>query len=84
MTEAKKYDDGGPAFATAENGDFKNAWHQEGMTLADWFAGQALVSMINDPAMRDDESLAWSDYARESYNFADAMIAEKRRREAGQ
>lgn len=40
MADAGHTDDGGPAFAcAAENG------HQEGMSLRDWFAGQALAGV---------------------------------------
>ena len=78
-----KYNDGGAAFPG--NG----AW---GMTLADWFAGQALMGAF---AGAGSEGYPFSaDYgdgsedpsvtvARHCYLLADAMIAEKRRREAG-
>ena len=45
------------------------------MTLLDYFAGQALVGLVNDP-LADGQ-----DIARRTYLVAAAMIAEKRRRE---
>ena len=46
-----------------------NEW--EGMTLRDWFAGQALAGMLADPHWPDIPHVA-----KLSYQFADAMIAE--------
>ncbi|MDQ0132630.1 hypothetical protein J2T08_000531 [Neorhizobium galegae] len=50
MTETKKIDDGGPAFAGGlfepQHGgtNDREPWNP-GMSLRDWFAGQALVAM---------------------------------------
>ncbi len=43
-----------------------------GMTLRDWFAGQALAGTINFPNAPDFEMAA-----RQAYAMADAMIAER-------
>ena len=43
-----------------------------GMTLRDWFAGQALAGYTSDPNAGDDEQC---DIAEWAYSFADAMIA---------
>jgi hypothetical protein len=46
-----------------------------GMTLRDWFAGKALMSMLNTPT-----TIGEGDFARAaelSYRFADAMLAER-------
>ena len=68
--------DGGPAFPcppirwTNKDGSESVAIMPEGMTLRDWFAGQALTSH-------------WaSDYspmkaAEQAYKYADAMLAER-------
>lgn len=54
-----------------------------GVTLLDWFAGQALMAMGEidvEPCEAEDE---WfDDLADASYRCARAMLAEKRRREA--
>lgn len=76
--------DGGPAFpmagSTREWDDVKKQWKpQDGMTLRDWFAGQALghvavYSLSNEWSSRGGPE--WrNEAAREAYRFADAMIA---------
>jgi hypothetical protein len=72
-----KIDDGGPAFppmAPLESwGDPK-----QGMSLRDWFAGQALAGLLADPneGPQDDETLedAISRIAEGAYSYADAML----------
>ena len=49
----------------------------EGMTLLDWFAGQALVGINANPY---HYGLDHNDCARLSYNDAEAMLAERQRR----
>jgi len=66
-------DDGGPAFPRNEryaDGDLAVA-HQ-GMTLRDWFAGQALAGVLANS--NDDYS---EPPAKWAYAIADAMIAER-------
>lgn len=67
-----QHDNGGPAFP-AQWDDKDN----EGMTLRDWFAGQALVGIINacamDARVRGETSEML--FARKAYSVADAMIA---------
>lgn len=46
-----------------------------GMTLMDWFAGQALASMSYD--WFDSRNRA-KDMAEEAYNIADAMLEERK------
>jgi hypothetical protein len=73
MSEAPK--DGGPAFPSvlysherAEN------WSTDGMSLRDWFAGQALAGrMINGFASSADSAA----HARVAYAMADAMLFER-------
>ena len=68
-------DDGGPAFATATCGDW-----QIGMTLRDWFAGQAMKGIIeactnahlHHSAQTPDADVI----AKWSVEQADALIAE--------
>ena len=66
--------DGGPAYPTKVD-DWADGWTHRGMTLRDYFAGQALASIPlrgwND--LRDTEKPdAW---ARLAYVIADAMLA---------
>ena len=55
--------------------------HYEGMTLRDYFAGQALPAIIvatstgqHMPAMREGEEMRHA-IARDAYSMADAMLA---------
>lgn len=57
-----KIDDGGQAFADK---------YESGMTLRDWFAGQALAGALRSAGGSDV-------IARRAYRIADAMIAAKR------
>lgn len=59
---------GGPAFPseTLEYGLFP------GMSLRDWFAGQALSGMINSPHVKS--GVGPEDLAHDAYQFADAML----------
>ena len=63
--------DGGPAFARSfywREGMLAASQGQTGMTLRDWFAGQALVGHLHiDPA-------AQASYAKLAYALADSMI----------
>lgn len=49
--------------------------HGMGMTLRDWFAGQALAGINSNPAWEEN---GWSDLARASYDAADAMLSARR------
>ena len=62
--------DGGPAFPCDSMKQFPT---QEGMSLRDWFAGQALASMDTDGF-----TLALIEaVVRRAYVIADAMLAER-------
>ncbi len=73
MTNTK--DDGGPAFPQLEpNSAYFNA---TGMTLRDWFAGQALAGVIptcNMEDIREDDKTKEMLFARKVYRIADAML----------
>lgn len=90
MTDIK--DDGGPAFPHdgRDNGpgNIKGRPH-DGMTLRDWFAGQALAAIIaKHPAMGNevapdigvtvmsfgDADLIYRAMANGAYRYADAML----------
>jgi hypothetical protein len=78
MTTTPK--DGGPAFPLQSIGpDFNPGYH--GMTLRDWFAGQALAGIMGDMERAWSEAKAtrqasMPDFlAGAAYRYADAMIA---------
>jgi len=63
-----------PAFPVYEaDGDGNLHLSNEGMSLRDWFAGQALVSMLNSPDTIGENTYAMA--ATLSFKFADAMLA---------
>ena len=76
-------DDGGPAFPTSEHDDATGAYHEmHGMSLRDWFAGQALVPALmgakNLGSLSEDErKLQYSAVAALLYEMADAMLVER-------
>ncbi len=84
MADSKNIDDGGPAFAHAiatvdGNGNPLSLGDIErnpiGMSLRDWFAGQALAgSLAGEPGSH----LIAERLAPDCYAFADAMIAARK------
>lgn len=64
----KTPDGGGSAFPLSRESD---RWCNEGMSLRDWFAGQALVGLLAGGA---EPGTSWSVVARGAYNAADAML----------
>ena len=64
--------DGGPAFPVM--------YCSEGMTLRDWFAGQALVGMLQNYTTQKF-GVGEETCARGAYEFADAMLAARERKE---
>lgn len=60
--------DGGPAFPAHWNG-LQAAQH--GMTLRDWFAGQALMGLLPSKGVVGFPTA----YAQVAYEYADAMLA---------
>lgn len=72
--------DGGPAFPREHLSDLGH----NGMSLRDWFAGQALAVVVADLGQeRNDDVLAPSEVprlaAKGAYLFADAMLAARGR-----
>jgi hypothetical protein len=45
--------------------------YEDGMTLRDYFAGQALAGIAADPSIADESQ---ADLAKWAYSFADAML----------
>jgi hypothetical protein len=62
--------DGGPAFPTVVA---MAPVLYNGMSLRDWFAGQALVGMLASPLIASNRE----SYAQWAYLQADAMLAER-------
>jgi len=48
-----------------------------GMTLRDWFAGQALAGLLADPNITEN----WSRISRKCYDMADAMFEARKPQE---
>lgn len=69
-----KCDDGGPAFPLPSYD-----WNTHGgMSLRDWFAGQAMAGILANPeALRASPPLKHAERAEAAYKAADAMIAER-------
>ena len=83
-----KIHDGGPAFPTVC--EMINETPAKGMTLRDWFAGQALAGLLADPcgATReqcqkhgvdpDSKTAQAQIYAIVAYAYSDAMLAARK------
>jgi len=58
---------------------------EPGMTLLDWFAGQALAGLLacSDPVAQLSNEEYPAANARHAYDYAVAMLAERARREGG-
>ncbi len=71
MTMSDEADDGGPAFPhTTVTGQY----NANGMSLRDWFAGQALNAMtISNSGLCDEDTTA-EVCAALAYVYADAML----------
>lgn len=78
-------DDGGPAFPRpfSKDGDTE-AWSQEGISVRDYFAGQALTGMIAEGmfasalSQEGDTPAAFGRMAEDCYGFADAMLTARK------
>lgn len=69
--------DGGPAFPQNDLSGYGMGPAEKnngGMSLRDWFAGQALAGMLADPNIRGGDGL-WPLVAGDAYKAADAMLA---------
>ena len=85
-------DDGGPAFprnpGSAGTDVGSETWlrdtglMQDGMTLRDWFAGQALAALVANPKTNADATNAH--LATVAYGLADALLTERAKMERGQ
>ena len=65
--------DGGPAFPCLGNVGHNSDWvSDDGMSLRDWFAGQALAGILSNPNI---ENAYFKIDAGLAYDAADAMLA---------
>lgn len=88
MTAGKNIDDGGPAFPRTGY-DFNTVGQYgtvvppttPGMSLRDWFAGQALAGMLSNgfapKVVNAPQDVKEWNYAKFAYTVADAMLAER-------
>lgn len=82
ISEEKTKLNGGPAFPFGQMSELTgqpiNGYHNDGMSLRDYFAGQALAAMELDKERRihggDFEYSSADTVARRCYDYADAMI----------
>lgn len=76
-----KINDGGPAFPRTVQRWNDSLDHVEGMSLRDWFAGQALQGVASGFWSNSDMSvLGPRGLAESAYEFADAMLAARAKR----
>lgn len=87
MTEAKeKVDDGGPAFPVPPDAQYSDgeslafAQSNPGMTLRDYFAGQAIVGALASRAHPKIilSEIAFDEFARDCFKLADAMLTARK------
>lgn len=73
-----KIDDGGPAFPVDLS--IENGSNHQGMSLRDYFAGQALVGILGGRKLPLDQAKPGSDrdMSVTAYEIADAMIAARK------
>lgn len=74
-------DNGGPAFPCEDHYNPRGEFHQTGMTLLDWFAGQALTGILAGgfaSTIPHDDINGGGDAAFFAYQYADAMIAARK------
>ena len=72
---------GGPAFAMPSGMEPKvdiTTHYNEGMTLLDYFAGQALPAVIT--TLQAKRHITFEMVAIDAYRYAEAMLVERKRR----
>ena len=74
----EKIEDGGPAFPNAGGSD-SPLYGAYGMSLRDWFAGQALMGITSNPNTRGDADRLSEGIALYAFKAADAMLAERKK-----
>lgn len=75
---SEQINDGGPAFPSKAN----NTDKFEGMSLRDWFAGQALAGILASPntiKINDEPIGSANEYADVAYGVADVMLERRKK-----
>ena len=72
-TKTHSQEDGGPAFPNSVQPDFQ--WAESGMSLRDWFAGQALAALI---AHYEGQDGSMDGIPIDAFQYADAMIEQRK------
>ena len=71
------FEQGGAAFPIPHSNEAGAPGSEHGMSLRDWFAGQAMQMLIHT-CRGDNRGISYSAYvAQGAYEFADAMLAER-------
>ena len=81
-----KHDDGGPMYPVQvppipAGHYYCGPLEASGLPVADWFAGLAMQGMFASKTFAWGDKIDTHQMAAKAYSIADAMIAEKRRRE---
>ena len=71
--------DGGPAFPYDHLHRPRAGEFSRGMSLRDWFAGQAMVGLMSDPGLRPSNTDEFEHMATRLYQVADAMLNERKK-----
>lgn len=84
-----KSNDGGPAFPYVAEGGQNNGCSPElehGMSLRDWFAGQAMAAIIGKIPFEEfpEDFSPYKKTAIGAYDYADAMLAAREASEPGE
>ena len=68
-----------PAFPSGDKAAHPTSTFEAGMSLRDYFAGQAIPGILNDPSFREafTSDLGPRDFAAAAYDIADALLAER-------
>lgn len=85
--EMSEKDDGGSAFPQKEGrydgGGYRPITESGGLSLLDYFAAEMAAAFVSGSLIGSREQPLESTVARVAYHYADAMLAERRKRMEG-